>query len=437
MPTSPTAPPALVASYADFAATLLSEGIVGDPWVDGVPRFRMTPLLIDRQTQRALYAAAESVASLHELAARLCAADPVLLRATCALPPAHQLMWRMRGGWHGIARADVFLTADGPRVCELNSDTPSGQPEATALARMMGDGAPLGDDPNRELAARVTELVERAWADVETAAAGLGRACPPRTVAIVYPTEIPDDLPVIELYARWFQQRGFRVVLGSPFNLHDDGAGGVAMFGVPCPVVWRHYKTDWWGERRPIWRSEPPYADGDPLWRPLSLLAAACARGRCRVINPFGAVLTQNKRLMALMWEAIDRFSARARALIRRYVPPTYRMEAMAPARLRAERARWVLKSDYGCEGEEVLIGAETSAREWSNAIADALPGRWIVQQRFEALPLGRASADRRPTLANFGVYVVAGRAAGLFTRLAGGATDRTARAAATLVRLT
>ena len=78
----------------------------------------------------------------------------------------------------------------------------------------------------------------------------------PLTVGIVYPTELTDDLSVIELYARWFEARGARVVLGSPFNLRPDGQGGVAMFGVSCSVIWRHYKTDWWGERRTVWRSE-------------------------------------------------------------------------------------------------------------------------------------------------------------------------------------
>jgi glutathionylspermidine synthase len=249
----------------------------------------------------------------------------------------------------------------------------------------------------------------------------------------VYPTEITDDLCVIELYARWFEARGFRVVLGSPFNLRPDGAGGVSMFGVPCPVVWRHYKTDWWGERRRIWRSEPEYADAMPLAAPLAAVTNAVARGRCAVVNPFGAVVTQNKRLMALMWEELGAFSAAGRAAIQRYVPLTVRMETVAPRRLREQRRDWVLKSDYGCEGEEVVIGAETTDADWSRAVAEALPGRWIAQRRFEAPPLGSARAGN---VANYGVYVVAGRAAGLFTRLQGGATDRSAQAVPTFIKL-
>ena len=413
--------PRFLGSYGDFAADLVAQGILSDPWVDGAPRFRMTPIAIDRATQQALYAAAEGVAAVHAEAAALCARDPALVARTFDLPPSYALMWESSAPhWHGIARADVFVTASGLQVCELNSDTPSGEPEAEALNRGIdGPGAAAFDDPNCRLGDRVFAMLR-----------ALSPAGQPLTVGIVYPTEMTDDLSVIALYARWFESRGARVVLGSPFNLRPDGQGGVALFGVSCSVIWRHYKTDWWGERRPIWRSEPPYADAAPLIGPLELLAGAIARGRCAVVNPFGAVLTQNKRMMALLWEEIDRFSEASQRAIRRYLPYTARLEAMSARRLFQERQQWVLKSDYGCEGEEVVIGAETTPAAWANALADALPDRWIAQRRFQPL------CDRRGRSINYGVYLVGGRGAGLFTRVQSGGTDRTATCAPTIVRL-
>jgi glutathionylspermidine synthase len=411
----------VITSYGDFAADLLAQGILKDPWVDGAPRFRMAPVLLDRATQAALYGAAEGITAVHDQAARLCARDAALRQRYFDLPPSYELMWRMSvPAWHGIARADVFLTDTGPQVCELNSDTPSGEPEAVALNGLVdGAGAAAFDDPNCHLADRVFALVQRA--------APRGR---PLTIGLVYPTEITDDLSVIELYARWFEARGARVVLGSPFNLRSDGQGGVAMFGVSCSVIWRHYKTDWWGERRTVWRSEHAYADPAPLSGPLELLAGAVARGRCAVLNPFGAVLTQNKRMMALLWEERGRLPRWAQRLVRRYLPYTVRLETLAPRRLRAERTSWVLKSDYGCEGEEVVIGAELTDAAWARALDDVLPTRWIAQRRFT--PLASASGE----VANYGVYVVGGRAAGMFTRLQAGCTDRTALCAPTIVRL-
>jgi glutathionylspermidine synthase len=411
----------ILTSYHDFAADLVSDGILTDPWVDGAPRFRMTPIAIDRRTQHELYAAAECVASVHAEAASWCAADPALVAQFFDLPPSYDFMWRTSAPrWHGIARADVFLTAAGPRVCELNSDTPSGEPEAVTLNRLVdGAGAVAFDDPNCRLAEAVFAMVR--------ALAGPQR---PLTIGIVYPTEMTEDLSVISLYARWFRERGVRVVLGSPLNLRPDGRGGVALFGVSCAVIWRHYKTDWWGERRPIWRSEPPYADAEPLMDHLELLARASARGQCTVINPFGAVLTQNKRMMALLWEKLDRLSAAGQRIVHQYLPYTARLEALPVGRLRAERTRWVLKSDYGCEGEEVVIGAETTAGVWSDVLADALPRRWIAQRRFEPL------VDHKQRAVNYGVYLVGGRAAGLFSRVQSGGTDRRATCAPTLVKV-
>jgi hypothetical protein len=423
----------VVTSYRDFAADLVADGVLSDPWVDGAPRFRMTPVVLDATTRRALDSAAAGIALAHDEGARLCARSPALVKRFFDPPPAFQAMWDLSGGaWHGIARADVFLTADGPKVCELNSDTPSGAPEAVALNRAVdGAGAALAlfDDPNARLADRICDLVDAVAAGIDDDDAAAG----PPAIGIIYPTELTEDLPMIELYARWFAARGRRVVLGSPFNLAPDGRGGVALFDVPCQVIWRHYKTDWWGERRPVWRSHAPFPDAAPLALPLARLGGAVARGRCALLNPFGAVLTQNKRMMALLWEELGRFSARARAAIRRHLPYTARLEQLPRSQLRAERDLWVLKSDYGCEGEEVVIGRATAPSDWAAVLDDARPDRWIAQRRFDPLPAGPRPGGGH---ANHGVYVVAGRAAGLFTRLQPDATDHRAICAPTLVRL-
>ena len=393
----------------------------------------MAPVVIDRTEQRELYHAAEAVVEAHSEVAALCRARPDLLSRTFDLPPAHRAMWEAGGpDWHGVARADVFRTADGLQVCELNSDTPSGQPEAVALGRAFGGDAisAPAHDPNRGLERRIAGLLHRAASRV-AARCGFAPDDPrARQIGIVYPTDLTDELCLVELYARWFEACGFSVVLGSPYNLRPDGDGGVSLFGVSCAVIWRNYKTDWWGERRRIWRSAPEVLDTEPLTEPLSLLLEASARGRCAVINPFGAVVTQNKRAMALMWEEMGELSPEAQRAIRRYVPYTVRLESLSPRRLRAEREQWVLKSDYGSEGEEVIVGAHVSDRAWNFALADACHGRWIAQRRFRPVAL---DGDLVP---NYGVYVVAGRACGLYTRLARGATDRRALSVASLVRL-
>src|SRR5437763_12110493 len=51
---------AVVASYRDFAADLVAGGVLSDPWVDGTPRFRMTPVVLDVAAAGALRAAGEA-----------------------------------------------------------------------------------------------------------------------------------------------------------------------------------------------------------------------------------------------------------------------------------------------------------------------------------------------------------------------------------------
>jgi glutathionylspermidine synthase len=404
-----------VTGYHELAAELLRTGVLSDPWLDGEPRFRAEPVVLTRHQARELTRAAEAVCALHNEVARLCAADPSLL-GWLGLTPVQRLLWESSApAWHGLARADVFLTADGPKVCELNSDTPSGEAEAVLLNQAAHAKRPELHDPNAGFADRLVHLVE-----------AMAPRQGPLTIGILYPTELVEDLSMIRVYQRWLETRGHRVVLGSPFNLKRVD-GRAALFDAPCDVFVRHYKTDWWGERIPVWRNGEPYTDAEPLRHALGILLDGIAAGSCVVVNPFGAVVTQNKRAMALMWQRIDCFPAWAQAAIRRYIPYTVRLDA-APQIWLADRKSWVLKSDYGCEGAEVVMGCDVTDAEWREYLRQAAPGRFILQRRF--VP----RVDLAGETTNFGVYCIGGKAAGFFTRVHRGATDYHARTAATLI---
>jgi glutathionylspermidine synthase len=248
------------------------------------------------------------------------------------------------------------------------------------------------------------------------------------SVGLIYPTEMPEDLSMVLLYRRWLEEHGLRVTLGSPFNLRRFAGRRAGLFDTPCDVFIRHYKTDWWTERVPVWSDEPEAPDPEPLSEQLGVLLTSVLEGTCAVVNPFGAVVPQNKRAMALLWERSDLLSPRSRAAVRRHLPPTFRLESLDRALLLAERGEWVLKSDYGCEGDEVVIGRETDAATWSDALDKAVPGRWIAQRYFAAL------RDGAGAVANHGVYLIAGKASGLYTRLSTGGTDRHAISAPVFV---
>lgn len=411
-------------SYAVLAERLLATGIVTDPWLSGTPRFRAEPLLLPRERQLQLYRAAEDVAAAYHELSLACTASPEVVESFFGLTPFQRLMWQAsQPFWHGIARADVFVTKDGGlAVCELNSDTPTGEAEAVLLNPLVQPSWPGTEDPNRQLGERLCDMVEA------LAARLLVPVPESLAVGIVYPTEMPEDLALVRLYRAWFEARGWAVRIGSPFNLSAGPDGRVRLFDEPCDVLLRHYKTDWWSERLPVWSDEEPAEDLAPLSEPLSLVMQACLEGRCVVVNPFGAVLTQNKRAMAFMWEHHARFSPRARATIRAFIPYTVRLEAVSVEELARDKADWVLKSDYGAEGDEVLVGRLTPQHDWNAALVHAAPGRWVAQRYFEA----EESASGESI--NHGVYVIAGEAAGLYARVQRGATDTRALSAPVLV---
>lgn len=404
--------------YADFARQLQETGLLSDPWLDGAPRFRLQGVVLSPTRARALRLAAERLGAVYQELIALVWDQPQWLDTFFRLTPYQKLMWwSAQGRWHGMARADLFVCTDGRvQCCEVNSDTPSGEAEAVVLNHLLRPYHGAVHDPNQRLPMAFWRML---------VASHGGHA--PCTVGLVYPTELPEDLSMISVYRQWLQAHGCRVVLGSPYNLHAC-SGGVGMFGERLDLVIRHYKTDWWGERQVVWRHAAPYADAEPLVGPLRLLLEAEYSGQVTVVNPFGAVLSQNKLTLAFMWEEQRRFSPLAQRWIKRYIPPTYRLTQMHPAELLALRQDWVLKSAYGCEGEETICGSYVSPAEWRNAIASALPEFWVCQRFFRAAP------EAHGVCPNYGVYLVGGRSAGFFTRLSSTATDRTAVTAPTFI---
>lgn len=425
--------------YEAFARRITASGILTDPWMGGEPRFREEPVIVPAADARAMYRVAEGVAEVYNELCLIVGDEPELLDSFFALSPYQKAMWlASQPLWHCIARADVFVTDEGYQIAELNCDTPTGEAEAVVLGPLAARAGTV--DPNRELAARFADVAEHLAkamlsrgdrgdrgdrADEGRAAAP--RPEPPKRAAIVYPTELPEDLSLVRLYKRTFEERGWEIVLGSPYNLSHDPARGLCLFDDPVSLVLRHYKTDWWGERQSAWDDEE-LLDPQPLEEPLEAVLAALLEGSAAVVNPFGAVVPQNKRAMAFMWEQIHRFSRKAQEIIRAHVPPTRRLEAFHKEQLAAQKDDWVLKSDYGAEGDEVVVGRAVTADEWQKSLAHARKNRWVVQRYFHAKQGARGES------VNYGVFLLGGEAAGLYARVQIGPTDDRALSAPALV---
>ncbi len=412
----------MLPEYADFARQLYGTGILSDPWLEGEERFRLRGVVLDPELAEALKTIAERVCYLHHELAGIVRANPELLDEFFRLTPWQKAMWMVsEGRWHGIARVDLFLCTDGRiRSCEMNSDTPSGEAEAVLLNRLLRHCHPGVIDPNEDFDEWFWDML------LASHRARTRETAPPEAAAIIYPTDLPEDLSMIAIYRQWLEERGVRVILGSPYNLGRTAGGDLTVLGEPVDLVIRHYKTDWWGEREVIWANEPPYPDPDPLDRELELLLEADLAGRVTIVNPFGAVVTQNKKSLAFMWERMELFSSQARDWIAAYIPESRRLTSVDAAAL--NRREWVLKSDYGCEGDSVVCGPDVKLKDWRMTLATAIPERWVAQRFFEVAAIDEG------LLPNYGVYVLGGRAHGFYTRLSRKATDYTAVTAPTYV---
>lgn len=412
-------------TYESFAQEIVDTRIISDPWVEGEERFRLEPLVLSREQHKAFTTAVQEVGRAYDELLGLMYDNPELVDDNYYLTEWQRAMWLASGGaWHGIARADGFLLEDGSiRICELNADTPSGEPEAVILNQIRECYHPDLDNPNARFRDLFLSMVERSW----RATFGEDRAGTPQ-IGLLYPTDIPEDLSMIELYRRWFQEKGWDVQLGSPYNLQRDGAGRLTMFGQPIDLLLRHYKTDWWGEREPILINDEEYLDPDPLTEQLQSVLGADVDGTVAIVNPFGAILAQNKVTMATLHKEIDRLSARSQDAIREYIPYSVRLCDVDIEQIVSERERWVLKSDFGCEGDEVMIGPLASEEAWERIARTALPQRWIAQEFFVA------ATNNRDEIPNFGLFLIGGESGGIFTRYSPTSTDYRAMTVPTFV---
>ncbi len=413
-------PPAMPAEQneadAELRSWLLESGIPSLPYFDGNPRIRSSPCFVPSRRMKALRTAAKAVCSTYDELCDILANDPSYLTGFFSLTRLQKMLWFSSGSlWHGIARADVFCTADGKlAVAEINSDTPSGVDEAYLLGEFASRRYPGFLNPNAGLREGFLAIIREAYRGLRS------RAAVP-AVALIYPTDIPEDQGMIVLYRRWLEESGYTVILGSPSNVVRTGNGRAALFGTEIDILFRHYKTDWWCERTNVWKDARQIPDAAPLLGELQNVLEPMVEGDLAVVNPFGAVITQSKLSLAFFHEHIHLFTAGSQEAIRRYIPLTKRLTSFEDGVLEREKDDWVLKSDYGCEGAEVIVGHLTGAEAWTRALRLAEPAHWIAQRYF------RAEKQESGFIENYGVYLIGGTPSGLYVRLDRGVTGSTA----------
>ena len=318
-----------------------------------------------------------------------------------------------------LSRLDAFLTPEGPRFIEINSDAPAGFGYGDRMAGLVR-GLPVFREFARRVAVSYRPSSEALVRAVTARGRAAGGSAHPR-VAIVDWAEVKTRADQ-EILREAFVAQGFDCVLADPREV-DVSGGRLHAAGGPVDLVYRRAILSELVEREDEVRG---FLD-------------AYRHQRCPFVNSFRCRLSEDKAFFAVLTDETfaHLVSEAERALIARTLPWTRRLAErrtmkdgaeidLVPFTL-ANRAGLVLKPAHAYGGRSVLLGAETPPGHWESAVRAGLEAPWIVQERVpipeEPFPVFEQGDLRlQPLKVNANPFYVAGEEAGAVTRASRGA---------------
>lgn len=277
-----------------------------------------------------------------------------------------------------VMRFDFHPTAAGWRISEVNSDVPGGFNEAstfTALMEVQFRGLRAAGDPLAVLAKSLAKSVG-----------------PGQCAALLSAPGYLEDHQVVSGVSAKLREFGVQSVRTHPDHvLWRDGCAWVDMGGeaVEAGVVYRFFQAEWVTRLRE--------GEWGGLFR----------GGRTPVCNPGMSALSESKRL-PLIWPRLATPMPTWRTLLPRTRSPwRAAFDSSSPC---------IRKTAYCNTGDVVVSRAWSGSGRWLASMADSLlrPGSWIVQDQFQSAPI---DGPEGPVHVCLGVYVIDGRAAGIYGR--------------------
>ncbi len=357
---------------------------------------------------------------LLELAVRVARAafggDPRRLCAFLGTPEAEARWVTLDPGEPDVvlSRLDAFLTEDGPRFIEINSDAPAGFGYSDRMARVFRE-LPLF----QAFAERVPVSYRSSEEGLVRAVVAPGRARGgkgPPLVAIVDWADVKTRADQ-EILREAFSARGSQCVLVDPRAMEVRN-GRLWTPSEPVDVVYRRAVLSELVEREDEVR---PFL-------------TAYRDRLCPFVNSFRCRLSEDKAFFALLTDEAfsSLMSAEEVAFVVRLVPWTRKVEERRTVKdgrevdllpfVLANRAGLVLKPAHAYGGRSVYVGDETAGAEWEAAVRSALGAPWVVQERVtipeEPFPTFEGGELRFvPLKVNTNPFYVAGEEAGAVTR--------------------
>lgn len=371
----------------------------------------LQPFVVPLESYRELLSATGRMLDLLRRAALNSGTDRAGRLAALNLDPADCPIWTDDEEWElrhcaDLARADVVVDEHGPKFIEFNVSGGFGglvhfQLFHRAWQRirdLAGQPALIGVDAY----ARLAVLVERTCAEL---------GVPPSVALVGTPRE-------------WGSGTSRRNFLLQVDLLRHHGIRAEHLdFEELLDGVHRH----------PLGLAQFTVQDADALGYDIGPVREAQRRG-FRLIPSATSWLLHTKRLLALVSEGQPWMTDADRELAARYVPWTRLVGDRKvrwrdtsydlPALLLERQESFVVKGATGCSGDEVVFGARTTAAQWADLVARAVPANYhIVQEvvRPPSLPVDvlHASGEVTRVEANTVIspFVVGGVPAGCFAR--------------------
>lgn len=371
-------------AFREIHADVVLNHCKWDPHVGDRSALFAQPLLLEAEAWRDLSCWSEALAVEISKAEEELSHRPDIQRAL-GLPHSLRRVLK-RGLQEGftpsgvrLMRFDFHFTADGWRVSEVNSDVPGGFTEASRFSQLMAQHYCQGRVAGDPLAA---------WTRSMRLVAHSGG-----TVAFLSAAGYLEDQQVTVLLASALRQHGVDVrLIHRPEQLKfRSGFAQLAACATPVAAIVRFYQGEWICRLR---RS---------AWERLFI------GGRTPVTNHGLATLTESKRL-PLIWDSLKTEMKTCRSLF-----PAAR-SPKDPSWHASDD--WVVKSAFCCTGEMVAIRDRSSPDWWAQLChqVSRRPDRWILQRRFHTVAIESASGPVFPCV---GVYVLNGKTAGVYARVA------------------
>ena len=393
----------------EFAASMRARKLT---FGDRVHSPFLRPFLVSAHDEARIRHAAETIAAVGERIVRHAMESPELF-AQFGITEAEERLIRIDPGYataSTASRVDAFLFPDGLYFAEYNAESPAGPAYTQRLAELF-DSMPVTKRFRAGRRVRFHRTIDPLLTALLGSYREWGGTADPPTIVIVDWRDVP-TWTEFEILRDAFVDAGVPTVVCDPASLEFDGKALTA-HGRRIDLVYRRVLIN------------------DIIARPddcAALLRAYETRAVC-VANTLRCKIPHKKAFFAVLTDPANSalFSLAERDVIAASVPWTRLLTEPMLDVARAKREMLVLKPNDEYGGTGVMLGWETSAASWDEALQEAAagaPGTWVIQERIrvrrEIFPQfdGEGHVTMRDMLVDLAPYLFRGKMTGYLTRL-------------------